>query len=244
LKAVITAGGPIDGEFARAAGTALKALAPVRGRTMLARAIGALRDIGVERIAVVGNEEIRAAYGSAVEEIVPDGGSGTRNILSALGAWPEDGESLLYLTCDMPYISGAAMQGFVERVERDALAIPLCEHDAYVARFPGAPPAGITLGGVRVVNGGAFHIPAGSAQGIRSFATQLFEARKTPWRMATIAGPALLVRFMLGRLSIAQLEARGRFLLGIPVAAVRYCAPELGFDCDVIADYAYANEHE
>jgi len=244
LKAVITAGGPIEGAFARASGTSLKALAPVRGRTMLARTIEALRAIEVDRIAVVGNDEISGAVGSLVDRIVPDGGSGSRNILGALGAWPEDGEPLLYLTCDMPYVTAAALSDFASRTPGDALAMALCEADAFAARFPRASGFGITLAGERVVNGGVFHIPAGAAPRIRSFATQLFEARKAPWRMAAIAGPMLLLRFIIGRASIAHLEERGRLLLDIPVTAVRNCAPELGFDADTIAEYRHACDYE
>jgi len=243
LKAVITAGGPIDGEYARAAGTTLKALAPVRGRTMLARTIEAVRELGVRRIAVVGNEAIRSACETSVERIVPDAGSGTGNVVAALEAWAEDGDPLLYLTCDMPYVGVASLRDFVNRTPSDALAMPLCEHAAFVERFAGAPDFGITLGGERVVNGGAFHIPAGAAHRIGSFATQLFEARKAPWRMATIAGPLLLLRFAIKRLSIAQLEMRGRALLNVPVLAVRACMPELGYDADSVEEYRYARHH-
>lgn len=243
MKAVVTAGGPIDGEFARAAGTTLKALAPVRGSTLLGGTIAALRDFGIERIAVVGGDAVRDACAHSVERVVPDTGSGRGNVLAALEAWPEDGNALLYLTCDMPFVDAASLRSFVANVETGTLAMPLAEHRAYLARFPGAPDSGITLGGERVVNGGAFHIPAGSAERIRTFATQLFEARKAPWRMATIAGPLLLLRFIVGRLTIDQLEARGNELLGIPVRAIRNCAPELGFDCDLMVDYAYALQH-
>ncbi len=244
MKAVITAGGPIEGEFAIAAGTALKALAVVRGRTMLARTIEALRAIGVGRIAVVGDDRVRDACGGEVERVVPDRGSGARNVLGALEAWPEDGEPLLYLTCDMPYVDAASLRDFTGRTPRDALAMALCDDMAFAARFPGAEGFGITLGRERVVNGGAFHIPSGASARIRSFATQLFEARKAPWRMATIAGPLLLARFALGRLTVAQLEARARTLLDLPVFAIRDCKPELGFDVDTIGDYQYACAHD
>ena len=52
MKAVITAGGPIEGAYATIAGTRIKALAPLRGVTMLDRTIAALRQVGIDRIAV------------------------------------------------------------------------------------------------------------------------------------------------------------------------------------------------
>ena len=243
MYAVITAGGPIDGEYATRAGTALKALAPVRGRTMLARTIDALRDCGVERIAVVGNDDVRDACATlAPVKMIPDAGSGGKNVLAALDAWP-DTEALLYLTCDLPYVDAAALRWFLDRIEPATLSMPLCEHAAFTARFPGAPPFGVTLSGERVVNAGIFHLPAGSRARVRTLATALFDARKAPWKMATVAGPLILLRFMLGRVSVNALERRAMHLLGIPVAAVRHAPPELAYDADTADDYAYAVEH-
>jgi GTP:adenosylcobinamide-phosphate guanylyltransferase len=243
VVAVITAGGTIDGAYARLAGTDRKALAYVRGRTMLERAIEALRASGARKIAVVGDATIRAACAHAVDRIVPDAGSGAGNVLAALDAWPEDGESLLYLTCDLPYVEAASLQWFLQRVDARALAMPLCEHADYLRRFDGAPTAGIALNGERVVNAGVFHIPAGARGRVRSFATALFDARKAPWKMAGIAGPLALVRFAFGTLSVGALEARAQRVLDLPVMAVRHAPPELAFDADTADDYAYAIAH-
>lgn len=243
MYAVITAGGPIGGEYAARAGTALKALAPVRGHTMLARTIDALHACGIERIAVVGNDAVRDACASAAVTTVPDGGSGAANVLGALDAWPDD-EALLYLTCDMPYVNAGSLQWYFDRLEATTLSMPLCEHAAFVRRFPGSPPFGITLAGERVVNAGVFHLPAGSRARVRALAATMFEARKAPWKMATIAGPFVLLRFALGRASVNALEERARRIFGFPVAAVRDAPPELGFDADTAAEYAYALEHE
>lgn len=242
MNAVVTAGGRIDGGYARCAGTTHKALAPIRGATMLARTIRALRDANVGQIAVVGDDEVRAAVGGSVERIVPDGGSGVKNVLAALRAWPED-EPLLLLTCDMPYVDGISVERFIGAVMPDVLAMPLAEYDAFAARFPQSPPFGITLGGERVVNGGIFHIPSGSRARLASFAAALFDARKAPWRMAAIAGPSLLASFLFKRLTIAALESRARELLGINVAAIRQAPPELAYDADTLDDYRYACEH-
>jgi hypothetical protein len=58
--------------------------------------------------------------------------------------------------------------------------------------------------------------------------------------MATIAGPLLLLKFLLRRLTIAELEERARTVLGMPVRAVRGSAAELAFDADVADEYRYA----
>lgn len=241
MRAVITAGARIDGAYARNAGTQIKALAPVRGTTMLSRAITAARGVGADAIAVVGGEGIRAACGADVERFVAEGESGAENVRRALRAWPDD-ETLLYVTSDLPYIDTASLADFLSRAGEE-LAMALVDAEDFERSFPGAPAFGIRLAGERVVNGGAFLVPAGAAGKVASLATRFFEARKQPWRMARIAGLDLLTRFALGALSVAAIERRAQRVLGLPVRAVRGCAPELAFDADTDLEYRYACEH-
>lgn len=237
--AVVTAGGRVDGEFAQLLGTPIKALAPFRGGTFLQSTIGALRGAGVERIAVVGGAEVRAACDGTIEQFIDESPDGAENLRRALHAW-EPANPLLYLTSDMPFVTGDALRAFVERVPAGALAVSLTEWDDFARRFPGAPPFGITLAGEKVVNGGAFVIPPHAHERIERFATRFFEARKSVWRMARLTGPSLLLQFVLKRLSIAGLEAHARRLLAVPAVAVRNSPPELAYDVDVLEEYRYA----
>lgn len=239
MNAVVTAGGRVDGTYAAAAATRVKALARVRGETMLGRVLRALRGAGVERVAIVGGDEVRAAC-AGTERVVDESVSGAENVLRALRAWPEDGRPLLYATSDMPYVTPEAVADFVTRAPADAVAIALAEHAGFAARFPGAPAFGITLAGQRVVNGGLFWIPAGARGAVARLATEFFEARKRPWRMASMVGPWALLRFALRRLSVADVEAVATRALGVRSVAVRGCAPELGFDADTVDEYRYA----
>ncbi|MBV8285040.1 MAG: nucleotidyltransferase family protein [Candidatus Eremiobacteraeota bacterium] len=244
MKAVITAGGRITGEFAREAGTPIKALVRVRGVTMLDRIVDALRGAGAQRIAIVGGEEVRAACEDRVERVIDEAPTGAENLVKALRAWPDDGEPLVYATSDMPYVDAAAVDDFLRRVPGGHVALPLAEIGAFEARFPGAPPAGITLAGERVVNGDVFYVPAGMVERIESIAERLFNARKQPWLMARLVSPRILVRFLFRRLGIGHLEKHAHDVLGAPAIAVRNCAPELAFDADTVADYRYVSTHD
>jgi GTP:adenosylcobinamide-phosphate guanylyltransferase len=244
VNAVITAGGRIDGEYARAAGTDVKALAVVRGETMLARTIAALRGAGVQRVAVVGGEAVRLACKGSVDAVIPEKARGSENIISALRAWPEYHEPLIYATSDMPYAESDAVADFIARSPDRHFALSLCEFNAFVERFPEAPSGfGIKLAGERVVNGGLFVIPAGSGESLAGLAARFFDARKEPWRMVKLINPMAALRFAFGRLSIAHLEVEASRIGGLPATAVRNCAPELGFDADNAAEYEYANAH-
>jgi MobA-like NTP transferase domain len=243
MKAVITAGGRITGEYAREAGTTVKALVRVRGETMLDRIIDALRGAGVQRIAVVGGDEVRAACADRVERIVGEALGGVENLCKALRAWPDDGEPLLYATSDMPYVHAGAVTDFLGRVPPGHVALPLADYAAFYERFPNSPPCGITLAGERVVNGDVFLVPPGLSERVERIAARFFGARKHPWRMAGLINARMLVRFLFRRLRIDHLEAHARHMLGIPASAIRHCKPELAFDADTIDDYRYVSDH-
>jgi GTP:adenosylcobinamide-phosphate guanylyltransferase len=244
VNAVITAGGRVEGEYASAAGTDVKALAPVRGQTILARTIAALRGAGVERIAVVGGDDVRRACEGSVEMVIDEKSRGSENIIAALRAWPQYREPLIYATSDMPYVEAAAVADFIARSPEGHFTLSLCEFDAFVARFPDAPPGfGIKLARERVVNGGLFVIPAGAGERLAGLAAQFFDARKQPWRMVRLINPGAALRFAFGRLSIGHLEVEASRIGGLPASAVRACAPELGYDADTAAEYEYAIAH-
>ncbi|HMF28621.1 MAG TPA: hypothetical protein VKE42_07600, partial [Candidatus Cybelea sp.] len=194
---------------------------------------------GVDEIAVVGGEEVRAACSTTIDRFVQESPSGSENLLRALRAWPDD-ERLIYATSDLPYVTPEPVRDFLQRVGHGTLAVALAEYVAFVERFPNGPPVGIRLGGERVVNGGVFSIPQGATEKLAAIATRFFEARKQPWRMAGLVGPGVLIRFLSGRLRVSDLETMALHVLQVPAQALRGCAPELAFDVDTVAEYRYA----
>lgn len=228
----------MEGEFARTIGSAVKALAKVGSRSMLERTIASARNIGIERVAVVGGAEVRAACGSLADKVVDERPSGAENLSLALHAW--DDAPLLYLTSDMPFVDAASLRAFLHASPPATLTVPIAEWPAFQMRFPGAPQFGTRIGRERVVNGGAFLIPGASAPRIEAAARDFFDARKSLWRMASLLGPMLLLRFACRRLSIAALERHACKMLRMPALAVRDAPPELAYDVDTLEEYRYA----
>lgn len=237
----ITAGGRVSGALADAIGTDVKALAATGGRTLLDAAIEAARGLTPSRVVVVGGDAVRAACGRNVDEVLDESARGRENIRRAIETGAH--EPLLLLTSDTPFIDGPALADFVARSQDADVALPLAEAAAYEAAYPGAPPHAVRLGPDRVVNGSAVYFAAGVGPLVLAPAEALFEARKSLFAMAAQLGPALLVRFALGRLRIAHVERRARTLLGIDARAVRHASPALCFDVDSLEDFRYASDH-
>lgn len=241
MRAVITAGGLVDGAFAEAIGTRVKALAPFGTRTLLDVALDAVRGAGIDGIAVVGGAEVRAHLGERdvrIVEAAPDGGT---NVLRALAAWPL--ERFVYLTSDMPFATAGALRDLIDRSAEFGLTMALADVDAYEARFPSAPAHSVTLGGERIANGNAFVLAPWAVGAVQALATKFFDARKSLPKLAMLLGPMMCLRFATKRLTIADLEDYGRRRLGVAVGALRGCDPGLCYDVDTLADYEYAVAH-
>ena len=235
MRAVITAGGLVDGSFARAIGTPVKALAPFGATTLLDVALEACADAGIDGVAVVGGAEVRAHLAGRGARVIDAAADGGANVLRALGAWP--GERFAYLTSDLPFATGAGLADLVRRSAGYALTMGLADDAAYAARFPGAPAHGVALGRERVVNACAFVIRPEAAAPVRDFALRAFAARKSLFALAALLGPALILRFALRRLRVEHVEGYASRALGVPVGAVRGCDPGLCYDVDALPEY-------
>ena len=240
MYAVITAGGQVSADFARAIGTPFKALAPLGARRLIDPAIDAARAIGVARIAVVAPPPVAAYCSARVDCIVDAAPRGTENIRRALGAFT-DAERLIFLSSDLPFIDGPSLAAFVARSRDAALTMALAPYAAYEAEFPGAPEHCVILGGERYANGSAFVIDRSAFAALDRIAGRFFEARKSLARLAVLLGPALCVRFMLRRLRLGDIEARAQRVLGVASRGVLDAAPGLCYDVDTIADWVYAH---
>jgi hypothetical protein len=61
--------------------------------------------------------------------------------------------------------------------------------------------------------------------------------------MARLLGASFILKFLTGRLTVADIEKRCLDILGCPACAVRRCSPELALDIDLPEEYRYASAH-
>jgi len=253
MPAVVTAGGRIDGEFAREAGTDLKALAPVGGRPVIAHVIDALRASGrVSHVFVVGPKARLGAVDTGADEVLEEGATGPENFRRGLERCAEvrggdDGPALLCAT-DLAFLSPEAVRWLADQTgTADAdIVFPIVDEPTYMAAFPGSPNTFAPL-----VDG---HLTGGSLQIVRPrvilenmhLIEAGFAARKSQLAMARLLGPGLVLRFLFKRLTVAAAEARVAKIIGCRVRALRIgpdapglVGPRLCADIDGPEDYEY-----
>jgi CTP:molybdopterin cytidylyltransferase MocA len=238
MIAAITAGGRVEGRLADAIGTEVKALAPFGGGMLVDASIAAARAAGATRIAVIGGAAVRAHCEPLVDAVIDEAPDGRENLRRAIALG--EGEALLLLTSDLPFVAGDATNAFLERARSADLALPLASEADYLAAYPGAPPHITRVGKDRVANGSVVYFGPGIAPRVLDVAQRLFAARKSLFGMARLLGPALLARFVVNRLEIDHIEARAAELFGISARAVCGASPALCYDVDTYEDYRYA----
>jgi CTP:molybdopterin cytidylyltransferase MocA len=223
-------------------GTYVKALGSVGlPGTFLDASIAAARGGGATRVVVVGGEAVRAHCGASVDDVIAESPVGRENIERAMTA--AGAESLLLMSSDIPFVDAAAVAGFLQGCGNTEIAFPIADPRDYLRAFPGSPPHVTRIGREYVVGGSVVYFAPGVAPRALAIAQQLFDARKNPVHMATILGPALLLHYALGRLTIAAVERRAYAVLGVAARAVRGASPALCFDVDTLEDYLFACEH-
>lgn len=237
LRAVITAGGRVEGRLAAAIGTPVKALAPFGPGVLLDVVLEAIAGAGIADIAVVGDPVVGGRLPAGVR-LIPASPYGVTNVARALEAWP--GDDLLFATSDLPFVQAGDLQAFLGASRAYDVTMALATAADYEAAYPGAPPHLTALAGERVSGGSVFFIGRAAREPLRAVAGRFFEARKSAFAMARLLGAPLLVRYLLRRLRIDDVERRARETLGVRAAAVRDAAPGLTYDVDTLADYRYA----
>ena len=134
-----------------------------------------------------------------IERFVDESPSGSENLLRALRAWPDDGEPLLYATSDLPYVTPRGDSRRSRRAfRRSARRCARGASPTFTRRFPDAPPSSASRSPANASSTAASScFPHGSADKLAAIATRFFDARKRPWRMASLVSPLVLIRFLL-----------------------------------------------
>lgn len=243
VDALVLAGGSLKGDPTRH-----RSLLAFGGRTLAEIAAAACFEAGsVRRVCFV-------APAAVLERLPPEPPKPViaieatadlvRNVVAGAEALGRDA-LVAIVTGDLPFITGETIDAFVDecaRVEADGF-YPVLAKDVLEARYPGTKRTyGRTRDGV-LTGGNIFLVKASVLLDNQGLMRRLYDARKSPLRLAGVVGVPLLVKFALGLMSIADAERRVSELVGAPVRAVRTARPEIGIDVDKPEDVAFVEAY-
>ena len=237
---------------AQAAGVRCKAMAPVGGRPMVfrviralqrARTIGATILCGPPRAILAQEPELQAFLASEGIQWLPSRETPSMSAAAALQTLAPESPALL-TTADHALLTPAMVDHFCAQAARaraDVL-VALADYDAIMQAYPGmrrtatrfqdGPFCACNLFAIQNVNG----------RRAADFWRQVERDRKTPWKMINNIGWLMVIKYLLGRLTLREGLDRASRKLGFRADAVMMPFPEAAVDVDTAADWHFVQD--
>jgi molybdopterin-guanine dinucleotide biosynthesis protein A len=243
IPCVITAGGvpePEDPLYAFSQGKP-KALIEIGGRPMVEWVANALQGSPyLGQIVIVGlagtSYESHLNVAGPVHHLPSQGGL-VANVLSGIdwimGRYPESRRVLLS-SADLPALTSEGVNHFVDacRPFDRAIYYTMVTKETIEARYPNSRRTFVPLHNLRIAGGDLFLVDPAIAHSHSDLWEALASGRKHAWKLAWAVGPRVLLRFLLRRFDINQLEATAERILQRPVKIVLTPYAEIGMDVD------------
>jgi hypothetical protein len=223
VEAIVLGGG--REAWAGKYGVRSKALVPYRGRPMAEWVLEALAGAGLSAIYVGENPGLSPPP----RLTLPDQGSLLANLEAALAQ--VEGR-VLVATADLPHLTPEAVSFVLERAPEAALVYPIVPKERVEARFPGNRRTYARLREGTFTGGNLLLLDKPLFFRALPLAKEVVALRKRPLALARRIGWDILLKLLLGRLSLGELEARARRLLGVEARALITPYPEVGVDVD------------
>ena len=238
-RALVLAGSRPDDPLARHAGVACKVLAPVAGQPMVEwvhQALGEAPSIGQIAFSIAEGHELA---GPAVIRL-PLAESPEASVLRALETLAEP-YPLIVTTGDHPLLSAQMIEHFCAALPPDADAVVAVASEAVIgAAYPETRRTYYRFAGEGYSGCNLFALRTPAARRLVATWAGLGRHRKRPWRLVSAVGPAALLRFLVGRLSLEAAMDRLSVLAGCRVRAVVLPFAEAAMDVDKPSDLALA----
>lgn len=214
VTAIVLAGG--SDPLAQQAGVASKALVSFRGVPLAMTVLQVLAQCpDVTQVVYVGDTD--TALTPYLQRHVPAG----ETLLDSLqaGAEAAEGDTLLVIAADLPWLEPLAITALLRAAEPVAITYPVVRKEVMEAAFPQQKRTYAHLQDGAVTGGNAFVVKQDALATLLPFANRAHRHRKNPLFLAQLVGLPWLLRYAVGRLTLTALEARVADILNLPVRA-------------------------
>lgn len=245
VAALVLAGAHNDGLLQDVSDAPYEALIELGGRPMIEYVLDALRTSpSVGRVGIVGPVEALQQTLSLQDELLIESEGGMLDNLERGARRLDDGNPLLVITADIPLVGSEAIEDFLQRCAargaRDAY-YPLVSRLDSERAFPGVRRTYFHLREGSFTGGNFVLLQPAALLRARDIFEQAVELRKQPVQMARLLGLGFIMKFILRRLSAADMERVIREKLGIDGAIVNVPHATIGFDVDKPDDFELAS---
>lgn len=241
VDAMVLAGSRNIGKLQAVSDQEYEALIPVANRPMFTYVLDALRQSEViERIVVVGPKALKS-YLKSDEELVESAESLSQNIQRGINKLEEQ-RKVLIVTSDIPFIHKEAIEDFLKRCQGldGDLFYPVVSRQANEKSFQGVERTYVQLKDGVFTGGNITLVSPKVIKRSEALINKTVSMRKKPWQLSRMLGFLFIIKFLLHKLTISEIEERVHDILGVKGVAVVSPYPEIGVDVDKPSDWHLA----
>lgn len=237
--AIILAGGENKKKFLRLSPQPYEALIEIAGQPMVTFVTRALAASGsVNRIFVVGPATaLRQCVFAQPVSILAGGRTIMETIQIGMAALGHK-RKVLVVTADIPLLTAEAVNDFLAQcsgIDAD-FYYPIISRELNERCYPSTRRTYVRLREGTFTGGNIFLVNPDIVSRALPVANRIIENRKKPLALCGILGWAFVVKFLTGRLGLAEVESRVSALLKLRGAVIHSRFPEVGIDVDKPSD--------
>ncbi|MCS7241867.1 nucleotidyltransferase family protein [Candidatus Caldatribacterium sp.] len=243
--ALILAGGSREGVIEKKFGVLNRALLVIHGKFMIEYVIEALRNVSsIRRIVVVGPVPVlQTRIGALVDAVVEAGDDPFASTLKGLEVLQTE-EKVLVVTSDLPLLRAEAVRDFLARCAEVVADFyyPIVRRETYEARIGGGKRTFVCLREGCFTGGNLLLLDPKVVQAKRDWIARVVAFRKNPIAIARLLGLRTIMKLLLRRLTIPDVEERVAYILGVRGRAIITPYAEIGFDVDTVEHVSLAEK--
>lgn len=238
--AIILAGGETTKHLSPFSVQPYEALIEIAGKPMVTFVADALAKSGqVDRIFVVGPSQALHSCQFPKNTVILEGGRTIMETISlGVGALGHHNKTLV-ATADIPLLTPESVNHFLaqcSQTEAD-LYYPIVTEEVNERAYPGTKRTYVRFREGTFTGGNLFLVNPAIVPQCMEVAERIVSNRKNPLKLCHILGWSFVLRFVIGLLSLPQVESRVSQLLNIRGAVIQSPYAELGIDVDKPSDY-------
>jgi len=250
VDALILAGAPNSGGLAEFSSEAYEALVEINGISLLEYVLrGVLESQCIDQIAVV--SPVNTCSVPKISNLklrdnvkwVKCGESLVENLMLGIEALPKN-KKIITFTSDIPFITGKIIDQWIKECEAVPAEAyyPIIPKEVSETSFPGCKRTYFNLKEGSFTGGNIFVFSHDLVKNNENKITKIFNMRKNPIEIASMLGPAMVLKFIAGKLSIDDIEKKVKEVFNISGKAMICRYAEIGMDVDKKEDLLIAQQ--
>lgn len=252
IPAIVLAGErPGGNALARHFGLPAGVLVEVAGQTCIRRVMETLtasssvhggRVCGPEQAVLESSQELQELLQNGFFSWFPPESGPAESVLATLATMPE--RPVLLTAADHALLTPEIVDSFCNlTLLSDAdFVVGLVPYARVRAAFPDSKRTVLKFADGEYCGSNLFMVRTREGARLLEFWKSIAQHRKKPWRMAREIGLTTLIRYLMGRLTLAETLDRISEKAGCSVAHVEILAPRAAVDVDSVADHTLAEQ--